>query len=181
MRTEAEEIALAAAGDRLAQSALVSRHMPAVYAVARRMLRDDAGAEDVTQEAFLRAWKALPNWEPKAKFSTWLHRVAMNLCYDRLRKKRESLPGDDLPDQVDTALRPDQALDNAQKGAAIDEAISALPDRQRAAVTLCLIDGETNISAAEILGISVEALESLLSRGRRTLRAQLAELKEKRS
>ncbi|MEL6245309.1 MAG: sigma-70 family RNA polymerase sigma factor, partial [Pseudomonadota bacterium] len=100
--TEAQEIARAAAGDKRAQSALVNRHMPRVYALAKRMVSDAQEAEDVTQETFIRAWKAMPDWEPRARFSTWLHRVALNLCYDRLRKRRDATGVDDLPERVDT-------------------------------------------------------------------------------
>lgn len=138
------------------------------------MLGDRAEAEDVTQEVFLRAWKALPGWEPRAKFSTWLHRVALNLCYDRLRKKREALPGE-LPEQADTGLGPAEAYDQAQRVGAIETAIRRLPERQGAALTLCALQGHSQAEAAEILEISVEALESLLARARRTLRAELLE------
>ena len=110
------------------------------------MLGDASEAEDVTQETFLRAWKALPGWEPRAKFSTWLHRVALNLCYDRLRKRRE-VTMEILPERTDPA----------------------------AALTLCALQGHTQSEAADIMDVSVEALESLLARARRTLRASLLE------
>lgn len=170
---EADEIARAAAGDQRAQSALVQRHMPRVYAVSKRMLGDAHEAEDVTQETFIRAWKMLPDWEPRAQLSTWLHRVALNLCYDRLRKKREETGADELPLREDTRLGPQDTLDQAQKVAAIEQAIDALPERQKAALTLCSLDGRTNIEAADIMDISVEALESLLARARRKLRTVL--------
>ncbi|MEO0982949.1 MAG: RNA polymerase sigma factor [Pseudomonadota bacterium] len=175
--SEADEIARAAAGDRAAQSALVNRHMPRAYAVARRMLRSDEDAEDVTQEAFLRAWKALPNWEPRAKFSTWLYRVTLNLCYDRLRKKRETLM-DEPPEREDDAPRPEQALAARQEKSLLDAAIAELPDRQKAAITLCAIEGFSNIEAAEMLEASVEAVESLLARARRALKSKLADRME---
>lgn len=91
--SDLDQITRAAAGDAAAIRALVNRYSPGVLSLATRMLGDTAEAEDVTQEAFIRAWKALPSWEPRAKFSTWLHRVALNLCYDRLRKRWELLPG----------------------------------------------------------------------------------------
>ena len=170
--SEADLIARAAAGDARAVQTLVNAHMPRVYALARRTLSQDQEAEDVTQEAFLRAWKALPDWEPRAKFSTWLHRVTLNLCRDRLRKKRETIM-DEPPDVVDTALRPDQQLARQQTETALQLAINQLPERQREAITLCSLQELSNIEAAEIMDISVEAMESLLSRARRGLRAAL--------
>lgn len=136
------------------------------------MLGDRTEAEDVTQETFLRAWKTLPDWEPRAKLSTWLHRVALNLCYDRLRKKRESYPGE-LPDLADTAPTPANALDQSQRVSAIERAIAELPERQAAALTLCALQDHSQAEAAEIMDTSIEALESLLARARRTLKAKL--------
>jgi RNA polymerase sigma-70 factor, ECF subfamily len=170
--SDLDQITRAAAGDAAAVSALVHRYSPSVLTLATRMLADRGEAEDVTQETFLRAWKALPDWEPRAQFSTWLHRVALNLCYDRLRKRREALPGE-LPDQTDTGLAPHDALDQTQRVRAIETAIGRLPERQGAALTLCALQGHSQTEAAEIMDISVEALESLLSRARRTLRAEL--------
>ena len=88
--------------------------------------------------------------------------------------RKEALPGE-LPDQADTRLAPHEALDQAQRVSAIEGAITALPERQSAALTLCALQGHSQAEAAEILEISVEALESLLARARRTLRAQLLE------
>lgn len=172
--SDLDQITRAAAGDPAAVRALVHRYSPGVLTLATRMLADRAEAEDVTQETFIRAWKALPGWEPRAKFSTWLHRVALNLCYDRLRKKKESLPGE-LPEMTDTRLAPHDALDQFQRVTAIEGAIQALPERQRAALSLCALQGHSQIEAADILEITVEALESLIARARRTLRAQLLE------
>ncbi len=170
--SDLDQITRAAAGDQAAVAFLVRRYSPAVLALAFRMLNDREEAEDVTQETFLRAWKALPTWEPRAKFSTWLHRVALNLCYDRLRKKRETLM-DELPEQVSTDPTPDMQLDQSQRVKAVEKAIAALPERQAAALTLCALQGHSQNEAAEIMDIGVKALESLLSRARRTLKLQL--------
>ncbi len=170
--TDAEQIRRAARGDRAAQAALVRRHMPAIHALAFRMLGDRAEAEDVTQETFLRAWKVLPDWEPRARLSTWLHRVALNLCFDRLRQGR-LITLAEPPERPDPALDPAAAADQAQRVARIERAVAELPERQKAALALCALEGHTNIEAAEILQVSVEALESLLARARRRLRARL--------
>lgn len=170
---ESDQIARAAGGDRAAQAALVNRNMPIVYRVAYRMLQDAAEAEDVTQETFLRAWKHLPNWQPKAKFSTWACTVALNLCRDRLRKKKPVLM-EELPERVDTALRPEEALASQQGVEGIAEKIAALPERQREALTLCALEGMSNIEAAAAMDVGVRALESLLARARRSLRVSLS-------
>ena len=171
-KSETDLIASAARGDPRAAAWLVGEHTPRLYALAYRMLRQKEEAEDVTQEAFLKAWKILPVWEPRAKLSTWLYRVTLNLCRDRLRKSRETLMAEP-PEAVDMALKPDQALTRMQSAAAVDMAISALPERQRAAITLCGLQELSNIEAAEIMEISIEALESLLARARRGLKARL--------
>lgn len=171
-QSELDQITRAAAGDRAAQAALVNRNMPVVFRVAYRMLQDRAEAEDVTQETFLRAWKQLPDWQPKAKFSTWACTVALNLCRDRLRKKKPVLM-DELPERVDTGLRPEESLASQQALQGIEAKIADLPDRQREALTLCALEGMTNIEAAATMDVSVRALESLLARARRALRAGL--------
>jgi RNA polymerase sigma-70 factor (ECF subfamily) len=140
------------------------------------MLGDAAEAEDVAQEAFLRAWKQAPKWrEGVARFDTWLHRVALNLCYDRLRRRRE-LPTADPPEQADPGFAPDRGLLAADVSRRVGEALQGLPERQREAIVLCHYQELGNIQAAEIMGVSVEALESLLARGRRSLRAALADM-----
>ena len=158
----------------MAQAALVNRHMPVVWRVAFRVLKDRQEAEDVTQETFLRAWKMLPDWQDRAKFSTWACTVALNICRDRLRKKRPVLM-DQLREQADHGLRPDQALAQKQAGGRISALVDALPDRQKEALALCAFEGMTNIEAAAAMQISVDALESLLARARRRLRQQLEE------
>lgn len=162
----------AANGDRRAAANLVARHAPRLQRLALRMLRDEAEAEDVTQEAFIRLWRHAERWEPgAAKLSTWLHRVALNLCYDRLRKPRAV--DEDPPDLADDAAGPAQSLHDSQLAVRVRGALDGLPPRQRAAIALCHYEGLTNIDAAAALKISVEALESLLARGRRALRAEL--------
>lgn len=171
-----ELVARVARGDPAAIQALVSVKLPRMMALADRLLGDPVEAEDVAQETLLRAWKQAPRWTPgKAKFDTWLHRVAMNLCYDRLRKRRE-IATDAVPEQVDDGAAPDRGLMARDVGLRVDAALQALPERQRAAVVLCHYQELGNIEAAGLMGVSVEALESLLSRGRRALRSALSDL-----
>jgi len=162
-----------ASGDPTAGRVLVESHLAHVLAVARRMLGDQAEAEDVAQDTFMRAWKAAERWEPgRAKVSTWLHRIAMNQCLDRLRKKKPE-PLDPDYDAASDDPDPEIQLQQQQMARRVEGAIQALPDRQRAAIVLSHYQGLSNPEAAEILAVSVDALESLLSRGRRALKQSL--------
>lgn len=171
---DVELLARIARGDQRAARLLLDRRLGAVKAVAQRMLGDAAEAEDVAQDAMMRAWKAAPTWQSQggAAFATWLHRVTLNLCYDRLRKRRE-VATDAPPEQRDESPTGFDAAHARDIQALMRIALDALPPRQRAALVLCHYEEMTNIAAAEVLEVSVEALESLLSRARRTLRERL--------
>jgi RNA polymerase sigma-70 factor (ECF subfamily) len=161
-------------GDASAVSMLLARKLPRVLALAGRMLGDRIEAEDVAQDVFIRVWRQAPNWRPgEARFDTWIHRVALNLCYDRLRRRREHLTAEP-PEQVDPGPGPDRGLVARETGQAVASAMAGLPDRQREAIVLCHYQDFSNIEAAAAMGISIEALESLLARGRRALRLALA-------
>jgi RNA polymerase sigma-70 factor, ECF subfamily len=171
-----ELVRRAGQGDPAAVQALVARKLRRVLALAERMLGDPAEAEDVAQETFIRVWRNAARWRPgAAKFDTWLHRVTLNLCYDRLRRRRE-WPTADPPDAPDPGPAPDRGLLALDVGRRVREALQALPQRQREAIVLCHYQELGNIEAAGLMGVSIEALESLLSRGRRTLKAALADL-----
>ena len=102
----------------------------------------------------------------------------MNICLDQLRKGKREAPEESAPEQTDDAPRQDDHVFAAERRLAVDEALAALPDRQRAAISLCHYQELSNIEAAEIMDVSVEALESLLARGRRGLRDRLAPMRE---
>lgn len=169
---DAELMRRVAAGEAAACRTLVDRHLDGIVAFAFRMLNDGAEAEDVAQEAFLRLWRGAARWEPRAQVRTWLYRVARNLCIDRLRAQRPSVPVEaiELPDD---RIGPNMAVHREQVAALVDGAISQLPERQREAMALVHFQELSNIEAAAIMDVSVEALESLLARGRRTLRREL--------
>jgi RNA polymerase sigma-70 factor (ECF subfamily) len=163
-----------AKGDARAVELLVERHAGRMLTLARRMLGNEADAEDVTQELFLRVWRHARRWQPgRARFETWMHRVTLNLCYDRLRRRRDvavdALP--ELPDPSPSVVSRQSSRQTAQR---VQAELAKLPDRQRAAIVLCHHEGLSNIEAAAVLQVSVEALESLLARGRRALKAALS-------
>lgn len=159
-----------AAGDARAVRTMVERKLSRLVGLAHRLLRDRAEAEDIVQETFLRLWKQAPTWrEGEARLDTWLYRVAFNLCTDRLRKRRETYVAD-VPDMPDPGPDPDHGIDERDRQRQIAVALDRLPARQREAIVLQYYEELSNVEAADIMGTSVEALESLLSRARRSLR-----------
>jgi RNA polymerase sigma-70 factor (ECF subfamily) len=137
------------------------------------MLGDPAEAEDVAQETFIRVWKAAGRFESgRAQVTTWISRIAINLCYDRLRKRREVLM-DEMPERADETPDQEARLTRRESGNRVVDAVNQLPERQRMAMELVHFQEMSNIAAAEIMSVSVEALESLLARGRRKLKALL--------
>lgn len=160
-------------GDPMAVRELTDRLGPRCYSVAMRMLGDRAEAEDVTQDAMMRLWKMAPDWVAgQAQVSTWLYRVTLNLCVD-LRRKKQPARLDSVPEPEDGAA---SALDRIQDAARMDAlqvALDQLPERQRQAVVLRHIEELPNPEIAGIMGISVEAVESLTARGKRALAAIL--------
>lgn len=156
---------------------MVTRKLPRLLALAGRILGDADEARDVAQESFLRIWRHAASWRSgEARFDTWLHRVALNLCHDRLRRRKERpLAEADTLALADSAPPLDEQLETTERNARMAAALAALPERQREAIVLQYYQELSNIDAATLMNISVEALESLLSRARRQLRSQLAD------
>ena len=160
---------LYANGDQAAARQLTLRLAPRAYKQAYRMLGVQADAEDVAQEAMMRVWKIAPDWRSgEAKVTTWLYRVVANLCLDRLRKVQST-----SLDAIDEPIDPSpSAADDMQTNARLDAlqaALIALPERQRQALVLRHIKELANPEIADVMEISVEAVESLTSRGKRAL------------
>jgi RNA polymerase sigma-70 factor (ECF subfamily) len=162
-----------AGGDRRAFDEIVGRHGPFALRLARRLVVDAALAEDLVQEAMVRAWANAGRFDPvRARFTTWLYRIVVNLCLDQLRKVRpQPLPEDfDAPDPSAGAL---DRIEAAERGAALTKALAALPARQRAAVALVYHEGLSGAEAARVLGLTAKAIERLLARARDGLRERL--------
>ncbi|MEM7074269.1 MAG: RNA polymerase sigma factor [Pseudomonadota bacterium] len=168
-----------ARGEASAARVLTLRLTPVVMAHAFRLLGNRAEAEDVTQDAMLRLWRMAPDWQPgTARVTTWLYRVTANLCIDRLRRTARSAPLDTVDEPPDERDGPAETLQMRARSAALQRALDTLPDRQRQAVVLRHIDELSNPEIAGIMDISVEAVESLLARGKRALVAVLAGRKD---
>lgn len=161
-------------GDRTAFRQLVARHVSVVTGIARRMLRDDAEAEDIAQEAMLRLWRSAENLElGPGGLRPWLRRVASNLCIDKVRSGHRMVVTDEVPEVAEPATQVTR-LEDEELAARVDEAMKALPERQRLALTLFHHEGLSQIEVGRAMGISDEAVESLLARARRALKASLA-------
>ena len=158
-----------AKGDRSAAQQLTERLMPKIYSHAYYRLGNIADAEDVTQEAFLKLWKIAPNWKyNKAQVSTWLYRVVYNLCKDRYRRATlENLSS--AQEVTDGTQSPTDNIDAQYRQKALYDAMSILPENQRLAIQLRHIDELSNPEIAEIMELSIEAVESLTARGKRKL------------
>lgn len=163
-------------GDRHAVAALTTRCLPLVHGLATRLLRDPVEAEDVAQETFVKVWRGIGRYDPgRGRLESWVARIALNLCYDRLRRRGEALLGEDAPELVDPGAGAEAGLAAEDMAVRVRAAVDRLPARQRTALELCHFQDMSNIDAAAAMGIGVQALESLLSRARRSLKAMLRE------
>ncbi len=159
-------------GDHEAFSVLVFRHTKRFYAAAYRVCSHADDAEDIVQDAFLKLWNRPEIWDSSsaAKFTTWFYRVVTNQAIDvmRRRKKTCGLPETDyIADDRDGQ---DTQLERSERDDILESAIQALPERQKLALNLCFYEGLSNKDAAEVLGVGVKAVESLLMRAKSGLR-----------
>ncbi len=170
-------LVLYANGDSDAARQLSLRLVPRVLGYATRLLTDRAEAEDVAQEVMLRLWRTAPDWRTgEAQVSTWVYRVTANLCTDRLRarKRRGAQALDEVAEPEDGQAAAVDVMIDADRQAALQSALAELPDRQREAVVLRHIEGMANPQIADAMQIGVEAVESLIARGKRALTAALS-------
>jgi RNA polymerase sigma-70 factor (ECF subfamily) len=165
-----------AQGDSGAFAVLVDRYLAQACSFIQRMTGLAEESEDVVQEAFLKVWQHAGTWDPgKGGVKTWFYRVLYNTAVDRMRRRLPAT-GDELTEMPDIAANPEEVAQANHNGRRVKAAVDALPERQRAAVVLSYYEGLSNREAAEALGVSIKALESLLVRARRTLAQELAPL-----
>lgn len=159
-------------GEKPAAEALVRAISPKLFRTAYRIMQNAHDAEEITQETLIRILTISKTWKAgQARIETWAYRVATNLCFDKLRAKSRFEQGsDELEDFMDNSPTAEAELVNREIANHIDRALATLPHRQRAAIVLTYYEGLNAKLAGEALGVSVEAIESLLARAKRTLK-----------
>lgn len=181
---DAEDIrlmGLAGDGDMAAFEQLVERHQRMVIGTVGRMLGTNSDAEDIAQQVFVRVWKNLKRYEPRAKFTTWLLKITRNLVFNELRRRsrhpavplQSETDEEERPLKDEHAVSPDATLLEHELQDAVDAAIAQLPETQRMAVILRRYEELSYEEIAEALDQSVSAVKSLLFRARTELRENL--------
>jgi len=169
-----ELLALVQDGSGQAFAVLVERHTQRFYRLAFRYLQNREAAEDVVQDAFLKLWENPSLWqaERNSKFTTWFYRIVVNLCLDQLKKKKpEALDDDNLV--ADDHEPVDKMMMREQEQKMVEKEIAALPERQRTALNLCFDEGLTNQEAADVMGVNLKALQSLIMRAKSTMKDRM--------
>jgi RNA polymerase sigma-70 factor (ECF subfamily) len=161
-------------GSHEAFAELVRRHSGRYYRIAYRFVRSKETAEDVVQDAFLKLWEDPEKWrgELSKKFTTWFYRVVTNLCLDRLKRPRTVELDENLP-LADERPSADESVMQAEAYRHLERAIAALPERQRTALNLCFDEGLSNQEAADVMGLKLKALQSLIMRAKTALRERM--------
>jgi RNA polymerase sigma-70 factor (ECF subfamily) len=173
-----------AKGDGDAFEILVDRHQASVLNLIYRFIGDRTQAKDMAQEVFFRVWQSAKSYEPKAKFTTWIYRIATNVCFNELKSARRKkwfqfLRFGDQHEEtiedtfIDGSPSPEDLLLAKERNRQISDALESLPDNQRMALILRRYDALSYEEIARILNCSVSAVESLLVRAKRTLQKKL--------
>lgn len=173
-------------GDQNAYADIVNLYQHKLYQVCYRMLGNKQEAEDITQEAFIRAYINLHSYDQKRKFSTWIYRIATNLCIDRIRKKKPDYyldaevagtEGLDMYSQISTDERlPEEVVEQMELQDRIQYEISRLPDKYRSVIVLKYIEELPLQEISEILDMPLGTVKTRIHRGREALRKQLNNL-----
>ncbi len=168
-------IARAQQGDTAAFEQLVDAHAPYVYNLALRTLQNERDAEDVTQESFVRVWRGLSRFRADAHFRTWLYRIVVNLCYNRLPKLKRELRAVEVEDVVlvDDTLGVERAVVSAEIATQLNTAIANLPDTQRLVITLRHQQGLSYDEIATITELPLGTIKTHIFRARKALKVAL--------
>jgi RNA polymerase sigma-70 factor (ECF subfamily) len=166
------------AGNDSALDELMGRHQTALFGFIYRYVRNEADAAELTQETFVRAYFHIGSYRPKAKFVTWLYRIATNLCCDHVRSRhgREAGRTSSMVNEDGTSrefpsdtVAPDEAIVQAERGRQVEQAIDQLPHDLKTALILTALEGLSHIDAAQRLGITPKAVETRVHRARKRL------------
>lgn len=169
-----ELLALIQDGNGQAFAVLVERHTQRFYRLAYRYLQNKEAAEDVVQDAFIKLWENPSLWQSQrsSKFTTWFYRIVVNLCLD-LCKRKKPVPLEDESSLIDEREPVDEIMIRLQEQQALEKEIAALPERQRTALNLCFDEGLSNQEAADVMGLNLKALQSLIMRAKTTLKERM--------
>lgn len=163
-----DDIALAAGGDTRAYERLYRTHVPHIYALCLRMTANRAEAEDATQDAFVQAWRKLDSFRGDSRFSSWLHRIAVNVVLGRMRSRKRELERMRLVDpETQTPTPAEHDMSD------LERAIAGLPERARQVFVLAGVYGYTHEQVAEALDVAVGTCKAHLHRARQMLAEQL--------
>jgi len=170
-----EVVARVLAGDTSLFEILMRRYNQRLFRVARSILADDAEAEDVMQEAYMRAFRELASFRGEALFSTWLTRIACHEALARARKRQRLVPitGDEPPGPPPAAFGPERELENRELQNVLREAVEILPDPLRSVFCLREIEGLSTEETADALGLTIENVRVRLHRAKYSLRQTL--------
>lgn len=172
---DADLVRAAATGDRSAFETLVTRHQRNVYRLCYRFVPNHEDASELAQDAFVRAYRSLGKFEGQAQFSTWLHRITVNVCLNRLALKApKSAPLTDIETAPGREEPPDAAMLRGERAARVRAAIAQLPEKQRATLILRVYHDLPHEEIARALGSSVGAAKTNLFHALGNLRKLLA-------
>jgi RNA polymerase sigma-70 factor, ECF subfamily len=175
--SDADLIAAHAAGDPHAFAELVRRHRDRMWAVALRTLRDPEEAADALQDAFISAFRAAASFRAEAQVTTWLHRIVVNACLDRIRR-RQARPTVPLPETgPGEPVADGDAMADRETRLVVGEALAALPEEQRVPIVLVDVEGYSVADTAKLLGIAEGTVKSRCARGRAKLAKTLGHLR----
>jgi len=181
--TDEELVARSRSGDMDSFNQLILRWERPIYALAYRVIGQEEDARDVAQETFLRAFRALPGFKGQAKFSSWIYRIALNLCRDWIRRKKRT-PVSQVPEDVDLSeLAAEQGpvesveelVARRELSEVVEEAMALLPEEQRTAVILKEYHGMTFQEIADLQGCPLSTVKTRLYQGLSVLRKHLRE------